>query len=293
MTELEDDREFEQLASLLSVYRCNVPRPDFSRVRPMPTSRAWPVAIAAAILIAVIGGWFAIQRSTPRAAIPGEWIRTDAQHVQLRLDAIGTIDVGSGTTLRVDDARHLSLIAGTIHARTTAAPGVFIVDTPHARAVDLGCEYFLTIAADGSGILTVAAGWVALNALGAQSLVPQGASARIASDGRLAAATFDDAPPEFRDAVRRYSLGSDRDLATILALARRRDAFTLLNLFRLASADDRVRIYDRLNQLVPAPAGIAREAMRDWVPKTTEQWWPVVFQATGLRAIKKPARTIR
>jgi FecR-like protein len=301
--ELEMDQDIERLSTLLNVYRCTVPRPDFSRVRIMRPRRHWPLAVAAAILaICVLGGWLFLRQPAtwtastvagsvrvPHRIAAGDTIRTDAlSRVRLQSRAIGVVDVGQQTTLKIDSRQRLSLIAGTIHARTKSAPGIFVVDTPHARAVDLGCEYILTIAADGSGILTVAAGWVALNALAMQSLVPQGAAARIRADGRLTAPYFDDAPTAFRDAVQQYSFGDDRELATILALARRRDAFTLLNLFRIASPGDRIRVYDRLNQLVPAPASIPRDAMRNWQWTTTDPWWPVVIKATGLQAIKKP-----
>ena len=71
--------------------------------------------------------------------------------------------------------RHrLALAAGTIHAKTISQPGVFVIDTPKARAIDLGCEYTLTIAPNGGGTLHVIFGWVDLTHGYEQSLVPQG-----------------------------------------------------------------------------------------------------------------------
>ena len=111
-----------------------------------------------------------------------------------------------------------------------------------------------------------------------QSLVPANARATIDAVGNLSAPVFDDAPFQ-----------PDSSLDTILQKARKKDAFTLLNLFpRVANADQRVRIYDRLNALVPAPPNITREAVRDdWSGGTTDAWWPPILKASGVTAIKK------
>ena len=45
-----------------------------------------------------------------------------------------------------------------------APPSEFVVDTPSARAVDLGCQYDLTVDARGDGYLSVQTGWVAFQA---------------------------------------------------------------------------------------------------------------------------------
>src|SRR5258706_8466053 len=103
----------------------------------------------------------------------------------------------------------------------------------------------------------------------------------IESDGSLTVPVFDDAAPAFHAAIRNH------DMPTILALARTRDAFSLLNLFRVATPDERMLLYDRLNQLVPAPASITRESVRYWSPWSTELWWTPVLRASGLQGIKK------
>ncbi|MGH7490181.1 MAG: hypothetical protein ACREMY_31930, partial [bacterium] len=118
-----------------------------------------------------------------------------------------------------------------------------------------------------------------------QSLVPQGASASITADGELTAPIFDDAVPQFRIAVRDFE--RSHDLKTIMGLARTRDALTLLNLFRLTTSDERVMLFDRLNQLVPAPASITRDSVRYWWPSVTEAWWQPVLRASGVQGIKK------
>jgi ferric-dicitrate binding protein FerR (iron transport regulator) len=299
----EADAELQTLESLLVRYRSAAPMPDFKRVAVIRRRPVWPFAVAAAIVIcAVLGAvrfytpanrWRATAESgvasVPHSILrPGDVVRTESGVVRLQSPSVGTIDLGAHTTVRLIENRRnrhrLALAAGTIHAKTTSQPGVFIIETPKARAIDLGCEYTLTIAPDGVGELHVLAGWVDLTRGYGQSLVPEGASARIESDGSLTVPVFDDTLPAFQMAVRKHNI------STVVALARVRDAFTLLNLFRDATPDERMLLYDRLNQLVPPPASITRESVRYWTPESTELWWRPVLRASGIHPLKKPKR---
>ena len=270
----------EQLQELLSVYRFRQPLAALPR-------RANPyrwLAIAAAIVVVLL---FAIwPKRDANWRVNGRLLRagdTIAQPARLESRTVGVVDIATDTIVRYEGGNHLSLEHGTIHARTTSPPGIFIVDTTHARAVDLGCEYTLTITPKGGGILRVSAGWVALNNWG-QSLVPQGAKATISSDGRLSPPLFEDSSPEFQAAILRG------DLNTALPLARRRDALTLINLFRFANEEERLMIYDHLDALVPAPPAVTRDAIRYGSIRTVEPWWPSVLKASGVSAIKKKKR---
>jgi len=296
----EPDAEVQKLEELLGRYRSAATMPDFNRVAVIRRRSLWPHAIAAALIVCAILG--AIRFYTPAnrwratdesgvADVPhsllraGDVVRTERGSVRLQSPAVGTIDLGANTTVRLVENRsrrhRLALAAGTIHAKTTSQPGVFVIDTPKARAIDLGCEYTLTIAPNGGGVLHVIAGWVDLTHDYEQSLVPQGASAFIGSDSSLTVPIFDDAAPRFKTAVLRH------DVPAIVALARTRDAFTLLNLFRLSTPDERMLLYDRLNQLVPPPPSITRESVRYWTPSSTELWWRPVLRACGIQTLKK------
>jgi ferric-dicitrate binding protein FerR (iron transport regulator) len=300
----QPDAEVQKLEALLSRYRSAAPMPDFKRVAVIRRRPVWPFAVAAALIVCAILG--AVRFYTPAnrwratdasgvADVPhsilrtGDVVRTQRGSVRLQSPAVGTIDLGANTTVRLIENRskrhRLALAAGTIHAKTTSQPGVFVIDTPKARAIDLGCEYTLTITSNGGGELHVIAGWVDLTHGYEQSLVPQGASAMIESDGSLTVPVFDDAVLAFHAAIRNH------DMPAIVAYARRRDAFTLLNLFRLATPDERGILYDRLNQLVPAPPSITRESVRYWTPSSTELWWTPVLRASGINALKKPKRS--
>jgi hypothetical protein len=285
----------ERLEALLSVYRYRGTMPDFRSVVPIRRRdrrrHTWPwLAAAAAVLVIILAitqrpgpDEWRVTGAIPRSLHVGDTVNTP---VRLRSRGVGVIDVGRGTTLRLVGKNRFALTVGTIHAKTTSPPGIFIVDTPRAQAIDLGCEYTLTILPDGSGVLRVSSGWVELSEDWTQSLVPQGAMATISSDGSLSPPIFEDASPMFKEAVRR------RDLKTALPLARRRDALTLINLFRSANEEERALIYDRLNALVPAPPALTRDAVRYGSFRTVEHWWPDVLKASGVNAIKKKKRML-
>lgn len=253
----------EQLQELLSVYRHKKTMPALG------ASHWWLVPLAAAVLIAIVGVWASSWRAGWRVLRAGDTI---SSATRIRRTGIGYVDIAAGTVLRIEGRNRLTLEHGTIHAKTISPPGIFIVDTPRARAIDLGCEYVLTISPDGGGVLRVTAGWVSLNNR-AQSLVPQGATATIDANGRIGPPVFDDASAAFQAAI------AAGNILAALPLARRRDALTLINLFRSANEQQRLQIFKRLNELVPAPAGVTADAI--------EPWWPEVIKASGVKAFKK------
>jgi hypothetical protein len=289
------DDETRELEELLGAFRSARPMPDFRRggQAPSPVCQRlfFALPIAAMLVLGIALPAFLARRATGWHAgalavyRPGDVIRTKAP-LRIETRAIGFVDVAPGTTLRIVEKRRLALEVGTIHAVTTSPPGVFVVDTPGPDAIDLGCEYILNVADDGSGSLRVTAGWVKLARGVAQSLVPRGASASFDTEGTLTPPVFDDASAAFKEAVRRH------DIARAAALARTRDAYTLLNLFSRATEDERLLLYDRLSQLVPPPPSIARESMRWWSPRVTDAWWPTVLKASGVEAIKKKKATV-
>ena len=275
----EADDETRELERLLGTFRAPLPR--FRAPRSSLLLFALPLA-AMIVLGIALPAFIAYRNAGWRAGALSVYRAGDVIHARapLRIErpAIGVVDVGAGTTLRIVDKRRLALDVGTIHARTTSPPGLFIVDTPSTHALDLGCEYVLDVAKDGSGSLHVTAGWVELGDGFVQSLVPRGASATFDAEGNLSPPVFDDASAEFKEAMRR------RDVARIAATARPRDALTLLNLLRRLPDDERLMIFDKLAQLVPPPPSITREST-NW-----DAWWPPVLRASGVESIKKKKR---
>src|SRR5262245_42607776 len=134
----------------------------------------------------------------------GQTLTTDAtSSARVEVSTIGEVTVGANSRVRLvetRDAHHrLSLERGTLHAIISAPPGQFVVDTPSATATDLGCVYTLRVDEDGSGMLSVGAGWVAFEEKGRESFVPAGASSRMDPARGPGTPSYDDAEPRFHD----------------------------------------------------------------------------------------------
>jgi hypothetical protein len=221
--------------------------------------RATLAAAAAVVLVAGIALWFATRR--------GGWIETTASGgTTLQIGGIGSVSVGPLTRLRVladrADQHRLELAHGSIFAKITAPPRLFLVDTKSGTAIDLGCEYAMTMNDDGSGSLHVSAGWVDFDSKGHESLVPAGAMCRIRPGTGPDIPYFEDATIAFGNAVDR------NDIDFLLRNARVRDTLTLWHLLSRVPASDRARVYDRIAALSPLPADLSRDRALSLDPQT-------------------------
>src|SRR5262245_61337140 len=206
--------------------------------------RAWAVA---ATLVAVVGAvalWFVQRADTwqvarldgaPRVGsgsirgtgnlAVGEWLETDAgSRARVKVGRIGELLVEPNTRLRLLGAggreHRLQLALGTVTAVITAPPRRFVVETPSAAAVDLGCAYTLQVDAVGGALVTVIAGWVSFERDGRESFIPAGA--RCATRPGLGPGTpyFTDATAAFKNALTALDLAGD-DAARGAALDRK------------------------------------------------------------------------
>jgi FecR protein len=302
------DPEVEQLENLLGRFQQMRPKFEFpaAATSPMATRpdrrRLWLAAATVALLLAgilllrVLTGrveWtVAGVEGSPRIAGKivernqtwkiGEPLETDAvSRVYLHVGDLGQVEVEPNARLELLQAsvtqQQIRLLRGTIRATVTAPPYVFLVRTPTAYAMDMGCAYTLQVTDAGSSILRVTVGWVDLQHGFLQSLVPAGAAAESRPGIGPGAPYFEDASEQFRQALQIVNFGAANSparseaLTTLLVDARPRDAYTLLNLFRRVDPQDRGRLYDRLAVLLPPPAGVTRQNAVDG--DDLSPWW--------------------
>ncbi|HEX4210678.1 MAG TPA: hypothetical protein VHY56_09810, partial [Candidatus Binataceae bacterium] len=137
---------------------------------------------AAAIFVAVIGSAVAVRQryaarpltswrlsfsgEKPQPMHAGQLVETTANtRGSIESEFVGKVDIEPDSRLRLvaatPDEQRFALDHGTIQAFIWAPPAQFVVDTPAAKAVDLGCEYSLHVDRSGVGLLTVQMGWVA------------------------------------------------------------------------------------------------------------------------------------
>jgi hypothetical protein len=216
--------------------------------------------------------------------VDGQTLETDeGSQADLMALETGEIEVAPGTRLRMErtgaDFRRLVLDRGTIHAWIWAAPGKFVVDTPSALAVDLGCAYTLHVDDSGAGLLRTSRGWVGFQSNGHESFIPAGAAC--ATRPRIGPGTpyFENAPEALRAALARFdfvdSTAEQRadDLSIVLAESRKTDALTLWHLLARADESQRARVFDRLAALVPPSAGVTREGILHLDRAMLDRWW--------------------
>jgi hypothetical protein len=62
-------------------------------------------------------------------------------------------------------------------------------------------------------------------------------------------------------------------LDVVLAEARPRDALTLLTLLARVDASQRIRVHDRLRELLPPPADVTRSGIERGDRAMIDRWW--------------------
>jgi hypothetical protein len=240
-------------------------------------------------------------RGTPRiqdAAVSGaaelrvgETLQTDeSSQAEVRIASIGKLTVDPNTRLRLiitkSDEHRIALDHGKVEAITWAPPRLFIVDTPSARAVDLGCIYTLDVQKDGSSLLHVTLGMVSLASHGRESFVPAYDFARSRPNFGPGTPFHEQSSERFKAALDVIDFGTDRSeaslqLGVILSEAQERDATTLWHLLSRVESGDRVRVYDRLARFIAPPAGVTRDGIlaleakmvRAWGEEVPELFW--------------------
>jgi len=172
-------------------------------------------------------------------------------------------------------AQRLALERGTIQARIIAKPRVFIVETPSATAIDLGCAYALSVDSTGRGILHVTSGWVEFSSHGRSTVVPRDASAETRPGVGPGTAYAADAPADLRAALDAFDFGGGGDDAVrrALAAARAADALSLLNLLPRVTGLLRDEVYHRLAALAPPPSRVTRDGVLRLDQTMLNRWW--------------------
>ena len=330
------DPEIQRLESLLRPLGHRWP--DGARPRlplPAPATEARPrprrlmaavrpaLAIAATLLLGltawfgwgiVRGGW-TVQTIAGAPHLDGRAIEDDgllkrggrlvtdgASRARITVGRIGRVDVDPDTRLALVSAggtdHRLALERGTIHARISAPPRFFNVNTPSAVAVDLGCAYTLHVDDSGAGLLKVTHGWVAFDYDGRQAFIPQGAVGATRPGVGPGTPRYEDAPSGYAEALAVLDFGGADPLARasalemVLSRARARDALTLWHLLSRGSPEERARVYDRLAALAAPPRGVTREAVLAGNRDALMTWWDS-FSFEGTRwwqRLKKTAR---
>jgi hypothetical protein len=257
----------------------------FFSLRPKPapeTGPAWEVANLQGA--PQIGTKTIAANQAPAKLHVGQTIVTNADsRASLSQSDLGEIRIDPNSRLRLvqTDAnrKRIQLDVGTIHAAIWAPPGTFVVDTPSAVAIDLGCAYTLQVAPDGSGTLRTTLGWVGFHLNGRDSFIPAGAMCSTRPALGPGIPYFEDTTPAFRQAIAQFDSSPENSparnaaLATILSEARKQDALSLWHLLSRTTGSERAQVYARFSALVPPPAGVTRSGILNLDQSMLDLWW--------------------
>ena len=313
------DPEVQRLEALLGTFHYDRPAPVFPDITPQRWTlfpsrmRVFPaLAISAAVIAILVGAFFVREKTlvpvapagwdvsrlagaprigrntvsgkeTSRLAI-GQVVETDQRsRASLRAERVGQIEMEPSTRLRLLNTgvglQRIALDRGIIHAYIWAPPGEFVVDTPSAVTVDLGCAYTLQVDDSGAGLVRTSMGWVGFKLKGHESFIPAGAACATRPKVGPGTPYFEDATPVFRAALERFDFEDSTeqqrsdDLAIVLGTTRKGDALTLWHLLARVDVDKRVLVFERLRELVPPPRGVTEEGILRLDQPMLDLWW--------------------
>ncbi|HKH91295.1 MAG TPA: hypothetical protein VKA54_05800 [Gemmatimonadaceae bacterium] len=225
--------------------------------------------------------------STDPVLRSGAWLVTDERSTaRLNVGHIGEATIGPSSRLqlaRAEGSEHrLVLQRGQLHARIWAPPRFFLVETPSATAVDLGCVYTLTVDSVGNGILRVESGEVELVRGRSSVLVPAGNMAALRREQGPGLPVPTRASASFRERTTAFDAGAI-DSAHVSALLLDADSthtITLWHMLDRVGGAERSLVITQLVELVPLPESVSLEqvqrgdatAMRAWREVMAPGW---------------------
>ncbi len=213
----------------------------------------------------------------------GQFLETDANsRAKIEVANIGQVEIAPNSRVQLvnsnSNEHRLSLERGILQAKILAPPRLFIVDTPSAVAVDLGCEYTLEVDKDGNSKLHVTSGFVALEKDGRESIVPAGAMALTKKGKGIGTPFADDSSAELQNALYKFDFenGGNEALQTIIKEANLYDSLTLWHLLSRVPKTEREKVFDVLASFVKPPANVTREGILRLDKKMLDAWWKEV-----------------
>ncbi|MCP4448220.1 MAG: FecR domain-containing protein [Myxococcales bacterium] len=184
----------------------------------------------------------------------------DSSSAEVTVANIGRVVLSPNSRLTLEttgETEHrLQLDRGKLYAKIDAPPRLFLVETPSALAVDLGCEYSLEVQEQGITHLHVTMGYVSLEKDDNEVYVPAGYMSD-ALPGRGPIAPYaDNASPSLREGLLqmvRAPLARQEALSVVLReTSSARDTLTLWHLLSRADDSECEAIVQRLGDIAGA-----------------------------------------
>ncbi len=266
---------------------------------PQPRRRLWiPLLAAAALLVLFVlyrrprtptGPSFEVARVEGNPRIESRTFKTTARlgvgwaletdHddiARVDMPGVGHVQVLPQSLVRLAETRpdhhRLSLERGAIHVKVNAPPRLFVVDTPAARAIDLGCEYVLTMSPEGVGTLEVRSGSVELEGKGHKATIPAGAMCGMRKGAGPGTPYFTRSAERLRAPLEKVDAGDWAAIDQVISATDHYDTLTLIHLLERAPEAHRPKLYARLAELSPPPPAAKPDEVLKGVPSAMSAW---------------------
>lgn len=209
----------------------------------------------------------------------GEILETD-EYSRMRVEVadIGQVEISPNSLVKLvnssETEHRLALEYGKIEAKIFAPPRLFVVDTPTAQAVDLGCAYDLEVDRAGNTKLKVTSGYVALERDGRESIVPAGAFCLTRRGKGLGTPFFETATENFKEDLRKFDFeaGGEKYLDSIIEQAKAKDTLTLWHLLSRVSENEREKVFNKILKFAKLPYGVNKKGILELDKKMIEEW---------------------
>jgi ferric-dicitrate binding protein FerR (iron transport regulator) len=198
----------------------------------------------------------------------------DEGTTRLAIGSIGEVELKPNTVATLvstgPEQHRLRLTRGEISAHVSAPPRLFVIETPAAEAVDLGCAYTLRVDDAGDTILTVTTGWVSLERDGTESMVPAGWSCKTVQGQGIGTPRCGTAPPAFRQALDEFDrTRACMSLERALGAARKADSLSLWHLLPRTTSH-RSQVLAQIKKLVGLPSDCTQDSILKLDPVAME-----------------------
>jgi len=218
--------------------------------------------------------------STGEKLAVGEFLETDANsRARVEVANIGNVEIAPNSRVKLVETRstehRLALERGELKAKILAPPRLFIVDTPSAVAVDLGCEYTLEVDEKGNSRLHVTSGFVALENGRFSAIVPAGAIALTRKGKGVGTPFAEDSSAKLQDALHKFDFenGGDAALQTVISESNIYDSITLWHLLSRVPKAKRSEVFNTLANYVEPPKSVTVEGVLRLDKKMLDAWW--------------------
>ncbi len=261
-----------------------VPKAQSANKIPVPKNAPQPVASWEVASVSGAPSIGATKISGTEKMAVGEWLETDnASRAKIKVADIGFVNIDPNSQVQLvktqTSEHRIALKKGKLSAFIMAPPRLFVVETPSATAVDLGCAYTLEVDEAGNSLLHVTSGWVSFVLSGRESFIPAGAMCATRKGEGVGTPYFANASETFKSTLQKidFSKGEMAEslVKNILTEARLEDALTLWHLLDQSKwqTSFRGQIFDRLAALTPPPSGVTRAGILNNNRQMLDRWW--------------------